>query len=756
MNFKPFILLVALIVINNILICESQSCSTYSSSTTCAGNSQCSWIYRSGSYQCACASSVPEDVYFLMDISGSIGEEGWIEDTTFVSEMITTGLTNTSRVGIITFGSNVVIKYNLSQTQHPRSIITNMVTSMPYTGGSTYTYDGVAVSINQFKKWATIGNPRLLFIITDGKPNPSSGQTPCPLYSTLVAQNITVFIIGVTSSFSSSAVSCIVPSPSYIVQASSFSDLTSVRDYADNVLCPTSIQLTLTEVRIQNTSSTNTAIFIELYNSGSVAVNLKTNPLKFTGIVSGTLNSSINANISVGQYVVLYKAVTSPNCTDCTCTMNIRDRCKNALYIPCNGKNCTFNTLYNGKTANNTNWGVTIQDTNGQAYVVNVSYSKSTWPTIATGFSYELQSLSDADNVGTNWAQSCWESGTPGQGPLITCTSCKASVCQQNGDSSSKCSGVVCNCTEANHYYSSGSSCYLAPNVSSCTTVLHKDSGGNSVDISWSLSLAASHEIEVEYPFDSGTIVTATVSSNQEFFLYYDSTVTISSTVPKVRVVVYDNTSTITYGSTKVVYGNWVPCPITTSSPTKAPTPEPTYGIPTIKTCNVTIIGSNEIAIKWSSPTFNYPTTPKNASSYKIYVTCGGTNSTYYSTSRSFNNTLSCSLSKSTLTSVKVAPVVDLDFSTTENDALMRKFSTSCTIITRSPTKAPSTGPTHPPTKAPSTGPTHPPTPRPTYAYYYVTSCHIIIGHDDTSINVSYTYTAPAGSSSNPATFFPL
>ena len=77
-----------------------------------------------------------------------------------------------------------------------------------------------------------------------------------------------------------------------------------------------------------------------------------TNPLKFSELVTGTLNSSIHANLSSGQYLVLYKSGTSPYYYTCTCTdANSNHRCDNALYIPCDEKNCTFNTLYNGKTA---------------------------------------------------------------------------------------------------------------------------------------------------------------------------------------------------------------------------------------------------------------------------------------------------------------------------------------------------------------------------------------------------------------------
>lgn len=254
------------IILNNILICESASCSSYSTETECDTNSACSWIYRSGTYYCACASAAPQDIYFVLDASGSVGSTGWAEETTFVSDMIESGVGNTSRVGIVTFATGAWVKYNLTETQHPRSVLTSFVNALTYTKGYTYTKDAISATISAYKKYATKGYDRLLLLITDGIPNPASTESPCGLKTTLDAQNITVVIVGVTSSFSSSAVSCLVDDTStQIILVSSFSSFDLVRDYTDSFLCPTTISLTLTEVRVQ-TDTTNTCEFIEIYN----------------------------------------------------------------------------------------------------------------------------------------------------------------------------------------------------------------------------------------------------------------------------------------------------------------------------------------------------------------------------------------------------------------------------------------------------------------------------------------------------------
>jgi len=746
-NLKQIALVVIVFILHNILTGESASCSSYSTETACGTNTACSWINGGSSYYCACASSVAEDVYFVMDISSSIGSSAWQEDVTFVSDMITTGLTNSSRVGIIIFSSYVSVEYNLTQQQHPRSVLSTFVLDIAYTGGTTYTKSAVQVAIKMFEKFSTIGNPRLLFLITDGKPNPSTLQSPCSLYPTLVAQNISVFIVGVGSAFSSSAVDCLVSDASTdIILATSFSDLTSLRDYTDNVLCPTTIQLTLTEVRA-TTDATNTCEFIEFYNSGSTVINFKTNPLKISGLVTATLNSSIAANISSGQYVVLYKSGTSPICYDCTCTQNSADRCKNALYIPCNGKNCTFNTKYSARAANYTNWGVLIEDGSDNSVLVNVTFSKSTFPTITSGYSYELQSVSDDDAVGTNWAQSCWDYGTPGQGPLASCSSCKATVCQENGDSKASCNGNQCNCTESNHYYLYGSTCKLVPNVTDCTTTVTKDSSGTLVYIAWpDVSVTNTHYFEVEYPYDSGTTGFATTSDNEHFYIYYDTTVTASSAKPMVRCIVPDNTSTITLDGTKIVYGDYTPCPISTAAPTHAPTPEPTYAIPKISKCNATIDAYDGATIEWSTPTFSYPTTPSSVSSYKIYITCNGANTTYYSTSRVYTNTITgCTITSSTSVS-RIAVVAVVDENGSENSALMLKSATSCTIKTSAPTKAPTKTPTKSPTHKPSGHPSKAPTQQPTYADYKITACAVTIQGGATDISVAYTLYTPSQS----------
>jgi hypothetical protein len=280
--------------------------------------------------------------------------------------------------------------------------------------------------------------------------------------------------------------------------------------------------------------------------------------LKLTGIVTGTLNSSIKANLTAGQYMVLYKSSgNTPNCYLCTCTdSNSNNRCDKALYIPCDGKNCTWQTNYKSKTANNTNWGVTIQDGSDNSYLINVSYSKTTWPTITSGYTYELQDLTSDETDGSNWEQSCWDYGTPGQAPLTSCSNCKASNCQANGDSSASCSGTSCNCTETKKYYYSGSSCYVVANVTSCKTVITKDSSGSYIYVSWTdAAITTTHYYYVKYPYEYETVGYATTSTGVNFYGYYDDSVSTSSFTPLVQTIVPDNTSTLTLSGTKVVYG---------------------------------------------------------------------------------------------------------------------------------------------------------------------------------------------------------
>ena len=127
----------------------------------------------------ACASSADVQALFLMDVSGSLGETNWQVEQRFVSDMITTGISYESSVSVVTFGSGAWSHWNFTDTQQPRSMITDMVENLAYIGGSTYMKTAIRTAITLFDNNESGSGDKILMFITDGDPFPSYYESVC-------------------------------------------------------------------------------------------------------------------------------------------------------------------------------------------------------------------------------------------------------------------------------------------------------------------------------------------------------------------------------------------------------------------------------------------------------------------------------------------------------------------------------------------------------------------------------------------------
>lgn len=93
-------------------------------------------------------------------------------------------------------------------------------------------------------------------------------------------------------------------------------------------------------------------------------------------------------------------------------------KCEDSLYIECgpNSIYCSF------KNTTMDDWYIQINDTgDGANTLINqVTYVANEWPRIEEGWTYKLKALGFDNTIGTNWEQSCYTFGTPGD-PPITC-----------------------------------------------------------------------------------------------------------------------------------------------------------------------------------------------------------------------------------------------------------------------------------------------------------------------------------------------
>ena len=212
---------------------HAQSCVAFGQ-INCDVQPQCAWLATVG--LCSCANSVEQDVIFLLDGSGSVGSTGWALQRQFVADLVTTGLDPNSRVGIIRYATGAETVWTFADSQD-RNDIATALNGLSYPAGQSYTRTAVQQALDDFQAYGDT-RPRLLFLITDGSPSPTS-EDPCPLASALAADGIKTVVLGASPSFSPATYSClVVDSVTQIIAVSSFGALEAARDDTDAHTCP--------------------------------------------------------------------------------------------------------------------------------------------------------------------------------------------------------------------------------------------------------------------------------------------------------------------------------------------------------------------------------------------------------------------------------------------------------------------------------------------------------------------------------------
>merc|ERR1740123_114759 len=95
--------------------------------------------------------------------------------------------------------------------------------------------------------------------------------------------------------------------------------------------------------------------------------------------------------------------------------------------------------------------------------------SDSLFPTILDGWTFELKKIGFENAIGSNWQQSCYNTGTPGD-PPIDCphSDCSTTTCAQNGDTSASINPSTGFCTCSSGFYPTGCTCMSIPQPSQC------------------------------------------------------------------------------------------------------------------------------------------------------------------------------------------------------------------------------------------------------------------------------------------------
>ena len=168
---------------------------------------------------------LPMDLMFLIDGSLSINDPGMgggpntFEETVlpFVSNVARSFQlgSNNSRVGVVTFATRAAVKIQLDQfADGDEDALAEAIQAIPYPAGecrvcgATYTGLGLRhvhaelMAPGRGIRPSSENAPRLLVLITDGRPTTYGNIDPAPEIAMLKAQNVSIFTVGIGSSTS--------------------------------------------------------------------------------------------------------------------------------------------------------------------------------------------------------------------------------------------------------------------------------------------------------------------------------------------------------------------------------------------------------------------------------------------------------------------------------------------------------------------------------------------------------------------------
>ena len=198
------------------------------------------------------ASATVIDIAFVLDSSGSVREEGWELEKSFVSNLVASfeALENGNtqiRYGIVSYSREAFVEWTFADPQDDIALVTNHINNLPFLARTTSTRTAIDTTIGLFDDFSAADHYQKAFFITDGNPFPESTQNPCKTSGTnptdienalstrtaLANSSIDLSIVGVGDRWTPSALECLVKDPvedMYLASDFSNSELDAIRD----------------------------------------------------------------------------------------------------------------------------------------------------------------------------------------------------------------------------------------------------------------------------------------------------------------------------------------------------------------------------------------------------------------------------------------------------------------------------------------------------------------------------------------------
>ncbi|HVX41018.1 MAG TPA: vWA domain-containing protein [Gemmatimonadaceae bacterium] len=260
--------------------------------------------------------TVPVDVVVVLDGSGSETSAGF----NLAKQAIAQAPWDHYRtdLGVVLFSTGVNAQYGMNQNQS-LSAIQSWVTGLHYPAGETYTLAGMQAAVQQFKNYGHPGWRKIIYLVTDGVPNPSTLQNPCStnlsaasqLRSDLATLGVQTTVFGVGPDINSNVLGCLynydpsrfIPLSNFSVLGNSLSSTLSSLERAHDVSYTATVPAGFTvegnpQVDAGTASVANNVITWSLGTPDPFVAHQLTFALRADNSVCGTVTSVANSKIS--------------------------------------------------------------------------------------------------------------------------------------------------------------------------------------------------------------------------------------------------------------------------------------------------------------------------------------------------------------------------------------------------------------------------------------------------------------------------
>ncbi|XP_046571856.1 collagen alpha-4(VI) chain-like [Haliotis rubra] len=185
--------------------------------------------------------SLPADLVFLLDASGSEGATNFQDQLTFVSNIVDKFDIGPDKVqvSVATFATTVVNAFWLDDYKTKADVL-NAIKNIPYTSGNTETGDALMHALQESfsdAHGARNNSNKIIFVLTDGQSTDrkSTADAANKIHNT----NIRVIAIGIGNSIAASELDTIASDQKHVYRVANFSGLASIEKEVEQQTCKT-------------------------------------------------------------------------------------------------------------------------------------------------------------------------------------------------------------------------------------------------------------------------------------------------------------------------------------------------------------------------------------------------------------------------------------------------------------------------------------------------------------------------------------